>query len=134
MAKHNLAAVASREPDEHYDTLSQPQKDIHDDLAIQGWTPTWNGLQWNATHRTGVSIGPELTLAALRKAAKKAGVEDDGVIDAEIIDIEEAAEAALEETEEEQIDIDNPEMIVLEDDGLGNPFLPGTEPAVIAPL
>lgn len=131
-AKNGTSTVAAGEPNDLYDQLSQDAKDEWDAIGALGFTPEkgFGGL-WFARKPSDVSkkhaLGPADSLQALHSMVKEkvTPAEDDKTFD----------ESDIEDIQDEITDnLDDPEMIELEDDGNGNPYLPGQAPKVIKAL
>jgi hypothetical protein len=130
-AKNGTTAVATGEPNDLYDQLSQDAKDEWDAIGALGFMPEkgmaglWFARKPGAAAKD--AIGPADSLQALHSIVteKITPPEDDKVFD----------ESDIDEIQDEITDnLDDPEMIELEDDGAGNKYLPGTGPKVIKAL
>lgn len=136
MAKGSEAAKkAAGEPHDLYDELSPESQGIWDQIGALGYTPEkgaaglWFARQpgQDAKDAVGPAEHIESLLSQVKDAVSKGEPPSDRIIDSE--DLE--SDAVLEE---EEIDVENPEMVELKDDGEGNPYLPGAAPEVIKVL
>ena len=133
MARKDQAAVATKEPADLYDSLSQEGQDVFDSIALLGYTPEQGmaGL-WFARKPGALAkdaIGPADSLQALHSIVKEKVTP--GAPTNDVLDEDEHGDVILENVSE---DLNDPEMIELEDDGAGNKYLPGTGPKVIKAL
>lgn len=126
-------AVATKDPADFYDGLSQDAKDIWDEIGGLGFTPEHGSAGLWFARKPGQqakdAIGPADSLQSLRSQVKdtlpKETADEDKIFE----------ESDIEEIQDEITDnLDDPEMIELEDDGNGNPYLPGQAPKVIKAL